>query len=52
LVWDHEQYVDFVKKNALPVGRRNLLLPASRPYNTKYPNIFLTYYSMQDWHLL
>src|ERR1700730_112411 len=31
----------FREKNALPVGRRNLLLPPSRPYNTKYPNIFL-----------
>jgi hypothetical protein len=47
--WDFAQCADYVKKNASPGLRRALLLPASKKFDSKFPNISVTYYSMPDW---
>lgn len=54
--WDHQQYVDFIRKNAPAADRRSLLQANSRPFVSKDapkrgkpPKIFATYYSMPDW---
>ncbi|MFL6971977.1 MAG: hypothetical protein ACJ8F2_08675 [Xanthobacteraceae bacterium] len=47
--WDYAQCVDYVKRNAPASSRPGLLMPASRSYKPKFPNISLLYYSMPDW---
>jgi Effector protein len=54
--WDHQQYVDFIKKHAPAAVRSSLLQANSKPYvpkdiptRGKPPKIFATYYSMPDW---
>jgi Effector protein len=49
--WDHEQYVKFVRKQALTAkgGSLFLLQAASKPYSDEHSKLFLTYYSMPDW---
>ena len=46
---DHDQLVDYVRKHAPLAERGSLTRAASKPYDAKYPKIFLTYYSMPDW---
>jgi len=54
--WDHQQYVDFIKKHAPAAVRSSLLqanskpfVPKDNPKPGKPPKIFATYYSMPDW---
>jgi hypothetical protein len=54
--WDHQKYVDFIKKEAPAADRSSLLQASSRsftpkdaPKRGKHPQIFVTYYSMPDW---
>ncbi|MBL8250499.1 MAG: hypothetical protein JNK31_02395 [Candidatus Competibacter sp.] len=47
--WDFDQCADYVKRNAPASTRPALLLPASRAYSPKFPNLFILYYSMPDW---
>jgi NleD-like pathogen effector protein (putative zinc metallopeptidase) len=54
--WDHQKYVDFIKKEAPAADRSSLLQASSRPFvpkdppkRGKSPQIFVTYYSMPDW---
>ena len=54
--WDHQKYVDFIKKEAPAADRSSLLQANSRsftpkdpPKRGKSPQIFVTYYSMPDW---
>jgi hypothetical protein len=54
--WDHQKYVDFIKKEAPPADRSSLLqansrsfVPKDLPKRGKPPRIFVTYYSMPDW---
>ena len=54
--WDHQKYVDFIKKEAPAADRSSLLQASSRsftpkdaPKRGKPPQIFVTYYSMPDW---
>lgn len=54
--WDHQQYVDFIKKHAPAADLGSLLQANSKPFISKHaPNrgtpakLFVTYYSMPDW---
>ena len=54
--WDHQKYVDFIKKEAPAADRSSLLqansrsfVPKDAPKRGKPPQIFATYYSMPDW---
>jgi len=47
--WDHERFVDFVRKHAPSAEQGSLVPAASKPYSGKHPKIVLTYYSMPDW---
>ncbi len=54
--WDHQKYVDFIKKEAPAADRSSLLQASSKPFTSKNvpkrgkrPQIFVTYYSMPDW---
>lgn len=46
---DWSDYYAFVKKRASRVDRRALLSASTIKYNSKYPNVFLTFYSMPDY---
>src|SRR5262249_36985903 len=45
--WSHDDCVTFVQRNA--GAHSPLLSAASVRYHSKYPNIFVKYYSMPDW---
>jgi hypothetical protein len=54
--WDHQKYIDFIKKEAPAADRSKLLQTDSKPFILKDPpkrgappKIFVTYYSMPDW---
>ncbi|SEP46954.1 hypothetical protein SAMN02990966_06745 [Rhodospirillales bacterium URHD0017] len=54
--WDHQKYIDFIKKEAPAADRSKLLQTISKPFVLKDPpkrgappKIFVTYYSMPDW---
>jgi hypothetical protein len=54
--WDHQKYVDFIKKEAPAADRSSLLqansksyVPKDKPKRGAPPKIFVTYYSMPDW---
>ena len=47
--WAHEKFVKYVREHAPLAERGSLTRAASKPYDAKYPKLFLTYYSMPDW---
>ena len=54
--WDHQKYIDFIKKEAPAADRSKLLQTSSKAFTPKDPpkrgtppKIFVTYYSMPDW---